>query len=181
MRIACLYFPHFYVQVEGLGCAFPEGRPVVTCEGPDCGGHVVDCSEEAAQAGVLPGMSVRDASYRCPDAFFLPDSGRCEAVWADILFALGAFSLRIEPENCGLAYLDITKALRVYGSEKAAAAAICRDMLAFARLKARAGVGNSRFIAKQAALCAWDSLVIEPGGEIGVPCAFARRCPPPRR
>jgi DNA polymerase-4 len=166
MRIACVYFPHFYVQVEGLWRAFAEGRPVVICEGPDGGGHVVDCSEEAAQAGVLPGMSVRDASYRCPDALFLPDSGRCEPVWADILFALGAFSLRIEPEGCGLAYLDITKTLRVYGSEKAAAAAICRDMLAFARLKARTGVGNSRFIAKQAALCAWDSLVIGPGGEM---------------
>ena len=166
MRIACLYFPHFYVQVEGLGRALPEDRPVVIAERLDCGGRVVDCSEEAAQAGVLPGMSMRDASYRCPDALFLPDSGRCETVWVDMLFALGAFTLRIEPESCGLAYLDITKALRLYGGEMAAAAAICRDMLALSRLKARAGVGNSRFIAKQAALCAWDSLVIEPGGEM---------------
>ena len=38
-------------------------------------------------------------------------------------------------------------------------------MLAFSGLKAHIGVGNSRFIAKEAASCAWDTLVIEPGGE----------------
>ncbi len=167
MRIICVHFPHFYVQVEGLSRPLPPDRPVVIYDdGADGGGRALDCSEEAAQAGVLAGMSMRDASLRCPDALFLPDSGKCQSVWADVLFALGAFSLRIEPEGCGTAYLDITRASHVHGGEKAAAAAVCRDMLTLTRLRARTGVGNSRFIARQAASCAWDSIVIEPGGEM---------------
>jgi DNA polymerase IV len=165
MRIACVYLPNFYFQTERLKTPSIEGHPVIIGGMPEKKDRVADCSEEAAAQGVSPWMSLQEAYYRCPDALFLPFSGRYESTWEDILFALGAFSLRMEPEKAGLVYLDITRALKVYRDERALALAITREMAASSHLKARIGIGNSRFIAKQAALCAWDVLIMEPGGE----------------
>ncbi len=165
MRIACVHLPHFYTQVERLNNPEIEGSPVIIGGTPNERSSVADCSEEAAAQGIHPGMPVREAYYLCPDALFLPFDGRYERIWADILFALGAFALRVESERPGLAYLDITKASQIYKGERTMAAAIIREMLASSGLKAHIGVGNSRFIAKEAAFCAWDTLVIEPGGE----------------
>jgi DNA polymerase-4 len=180
MRVACVYLPHFYFQIERLKTPAIEDRPViigtpsapepsgrVPAKGVDAGrkGRVADCSEEAAAQGIAPGMSLQEAYYRCPDALFLPFSGRYESIWQNILFAIGAFSLRMEPEVPGLVYLDITKALKIFADEQALALAITRNMANSSHLEARLGIGNSRFIAKQAAQCAWDSLIIEPGGE----------------
>jgi len=165
MRTACVYLPHFYIQIERLKHPGIEDSPVIIGGMPDERNNVADCSEEAAAQGIYPGMAVREAYYLCPDALFLPFDNRYERIWTDILFALGAFSLRIEPEKPGLAYLDITKASKIYKGERAMAETIIREMLVSSRLKARIGVGNSRFIAKEAAFCAWETLVIEPGKE----------------
>ena len=45
------------------------------------------------------------------------------------------------------------------------ASAIIEEMLASLRVRVRVGVGNSRFIAKQAALSAWNLLIVAPGEE----------------
>lgn len=165
MRIACIFLPHFYIQVEKLVNPDLEDRPVIMGGSPDNGQHVVDCSEEAEAQGVYPGMALREAYYLCPDAVVLDLKNHYGRVWEDMLFALGAFSLHIEAESPGVAYLDITKALAIYKSERAVADAIIREMAESSCLRARIGIGNSRFIARQAAMCAWDTLIIEPGGE----------------
>jgi DNA polymerase IV len=165
MRVACVYLPNFYFQIEKLRVPAIEGHPVIIGGVPEEQDKVADCSEEAAAEGVSPGMSLQKAYYRCPDALFLPFSGRYESTWENILFALGAFSLKMEPEVPGIVYLDITKALKIYKDERALALAVTREMAESSHLKARIGIGNSRFIAKQAALCAWDVLIIESSGE----------------
>ena len=165
MRIACVHLPHFYIQVERLKNPDLEGLPVIVGGMPEERDNVADCSEEAAAQGIYPGMAVREAYYLCPDALFLPFNDRYARIWADILFALGAFALRAEPEKPGLAYLDITKASKIYKGERAMAMSIIREMRESSGLKAHVGVGNSRFIAKEAAACTWDALVIESGGE----------------
>jgi DNA polymerase IV len=164
MRIACVYFPHFYIQAEKLKTPGLEGFPVIIGGTPEERNNVIDCSEEAAAQGVRPGMSLREAHHLCPDATFLPFNDYSKRLWEDVLFALGAFSLRIESEGPGFAYLDITKALWVYRSERTVARTL-RDVLGSSCLSAGIGTGNSRFIAKQAALCAWDVLIVEPGEE----------------
>ena len=165
MRIACVYFPHLYMQIEKLKQPQLEGYPVIIGGMPEERESVADCSEEAAAQGVCAGMSLRQAYHLCPEALFLPFGGRYERIWEDILFALGAFTLRVEPTIPGLAYLDITEALKIYGNERALASAIIQEMLTSLRVQVRVGVGNSRFIAKQAALSAWDVLIVEPGEE----------------
>ena len=165
MRIGCVYFPHLYVQIEKLTQPRLEGYPVIIGGMPEERESVADCSEEAASQGVCAGMSLRQAFHLCPEALFLPFDSRCEHIWEDILFALGAFTLRVEPAIPGLAYLDITKALKIYGNERTLASAIIEEMLTSLRVQVRVGVGNSRFIAKQAALSAWNVLIVAPGEE----------------
>ena len=165
MRIACVYFPHLYMQIEKLTQPQLEGYPVIIGGMPEERSSVADCSEEAAAQGVFAGMSLRQAYHLCPEALFLPFGGRCEHIWEDILFALGVFTLRVEPTIPGLACLDITEALKIYGNERAMASAIIQDMLTSLRVQVRVGMGNSRFIAKQAALNAWNVLIVRPGEE----------------
>ena len=165
MRIACVSLPHLYMQIEKLTQPRLEGYPAIIGGRPEGRGSVADCSEEAAAQGVRAGMSLRQAYHLCPEAVFLPFSDRYARIWDDILFVLGAFALRVEPAMPGLAYLDITKAVKIYGNERALASAVIREALASLRVQAKIGVGNSRFIAKQAALSAWDALIVEPGEE----------------
>ncbi len=163
MRIACVYLPAFYVQLEIMQHPHLEGRPVII-SGRE-GNSVADCSQEAAALGVQPGMTLRDAYYLCPDALSLPFSDRYDSMWARVLFALGTFSLKIEPSVPGLAWLDVTKTMACRDrDERELALAIVRDMEC-SGLAARIGVGNSRFIAKEAALASWDALVIGQGEE----------------
>ncbi len=165
MRIACVHFPHLYMQSEKLTRPQLEGYPVIIGGTPDERSSVADCSEEAAAQGVRAGMPLRQAYHLCPEALFLPFGGGYGRIWEDILFSLGAFTLRVEPAIPGLAYLDITKARKIYGNERALALAIIEEMRASIRAQVRVGVGNSRFIAKQAALSAWDTLIVEPAEE----------------
>ena len=162
MRIGCVYFPHLYMQIEKLTQPQLEGYPAIIGGMPEERESVADCSEEAASQGVCAGMSLRQAYHLCPEALFLPFDSRYEHIWEDILFALGAFTLRVEPTTPGLAYLDITEALKIYGGERTLASAIVREMLTSLRVRVRVGVGNSRFIAKQAALSAWMCLSSHP-------------------
>jgi nucleotidyltransferase/DNA polymerase involved in DNA repair len=153
------------MQVEELRTPGLTDRPVVIGGGPGERRVVADCSEEAEAMGVCPGMPLREALSLCPDAALIPPGGGYERVWEEILFALGAFTLRVEAEAPGLAYLDMTKVLDVNGDEKGAALAMSRKVRESSRMRMTVGVGNSRFIARQAASRAFDALVIPPGAE----------------
>ena len=167
MRIACVYIPHFHVQVERLRTPRLRKRPVVIGGLPDDKTSVIDCSEEAVAQGVRPGMELREAYHLCPKAKFLTfDRDLAEEVWEEVLYMLGAFSLRMEPKRQGLVYLDISKALKLYASEEYLALTVVEALLQGFQLAAIAGVGNSRFVAEQAALCAPRGvLVIRSGTE----------------
>ena len=167
MRIACVYIPHFHVQIESVGSPEFKKRLVVIGGTPDERTSVVDCSEEAAGKGVYIGMPLRDAYHICPEAAFLTfDKDLSEGVWEEMLYLLGAITLRMEPKGQGLVYLDITKALKLYASEEYVSSTIVAAMRDAFQVKAKVGVGNSRFIAEQAALCAPKQiLVVRPGTE----------------
>lgn len=142
-------------------------HPVVIGGLPDDKASVIDCSEEVMAEGVRPGIELREAHHLCPKAKFLTlDRELAEEVWEGVLYMLGAFSLRIEPKEEGLVYLDISKALKLYANEEYLASTLVEALSQEFHLEMRMGVGNSRFIAEQAALCAPRSvLVIRPGTE----------------
>lgn len=167
MRIACVYIPHFHVQIESLRSPGLRKHPVVIGGLPDERASVIDCSEDAAGKGVYAGMPLRDAHHLCPEAAFLTfDRELPDEVWEEALYLLGAIALRMEPKEHGLVYLDITRALKVYVNEERVSSTIVEVMQEVLQLKAKVGVGNSRFIAEQAALCAPRKiLVIRAGTE----------------
>ncbi len=165
MRIACLYIPHFHVQIESLRSPGLLRRPVVIGGSPDEKASVIDCSEEAAGKGVYAGMPLRDAYHLCPGAAFLTfDKELSEEVREEMLYLLGAITLRMEPKEQGLVYLDITKALKLYMSDEYVASTIVEAMRDAFHMKAKVGVGNSRFIAEQAAMCAPKQILVIPAG-----------------
>jgi nucleotidyltransferase/DNA polymerase involved in DNA repair len=165
MRIAYTYFPHFLYQVECLRNPDLEGIPVLV---RGIQGHVdavADCSPEAAAEGVLPGLTVEEASGRCPDAVVISPSDLPEVAWQKTILALEALSVKIEVEGTGCAYLDLGAIEKDRPDEQGLGRHIIETIQESLGLTARVGIGNSRFVAKEAAICAWDCLVIAPGGE----------------
>jgi nucleotidyltransferase/DNA polymerase involved in DNA repair len=165
MRIAYTYFPHFLYQVECLRNPDLEGIPVIV---RGIQGHVdvvADCSPEAAAEGVPPGLTVEEASDRCPDAVVISQSGSFEVAWQKIILVLERLTAKIEVEGIGCAYLDLGVIEKGRHDERGLGRHVIETIEESLGLTARVGIGNSRFVAKEAALCAWDCLVIAPGGE----------------
>ena len=168
MRAACIYIPHFYVQIARLTAPGLAGRPLIIGEGSEEKGRVVDCSEEAARLGAFPSMPLKDAYRLCTNALFVPLNQReCGHAWEEVLCALAGISLRIESGGPGTAFLDITRLPKLYKSEEQLISAAVRLVLDQFHFGVKAGVGNSRFIACEAALSAplHDMLIIRQGGE----------------
>ena len=167
MRIACVYIPHFYVQVERILHPESNGLPIVIGGLPEERAAVVDCSEEMAMRGVSPSMPLKDAYHLCPHALFMPfNQGMYEDTWEKVIFTLQSFTPRIETGVPGLAYLDITRTLKIYKDESLLASAIIRALSLASQLKTKVGIGNSRFVARVASsLALRDTFVVQPGEE----------------
>ena len=164
MRIVCVHMPHFHVQVERLRQPELKRRPVVIGGSPEERAYVVDCSDEAAEKGVVPSLSLREAHHLCPEALFLlPDREWYGKIWDEIVYSLGVFTLRIDSEGEGIAYLDITNTpKKIYRSEEVLAAGIIRALFGSFTVKVKVGVANSRFVAYWAALRAPHHLLVIP-------------------
>ncbi len=168
MRAACVHIPHFYVQLVRLKDPVLAERPLIIGEGTEEKGRVVDCSEEVAGLGIFPSMPLKDAYRLCTNALFVPLNQKdCGYAWEEILCALAGISLRIESGEPGTAFLDITRLPRLYKSEEQLVSAAVQLILDQFHFVAKAGVGNSRFIACEAALSAppHDMLIIRSGKE----------------
>jgi DNA polymerase IV len=166
MRMVCVVIPHLHVQAKRL--LNPElGRvPLIIGGMPEERVPVVDFSEEAERRGVRPSMSMRGAYQLCPDALFLPlDEDEYDTLWGEVISTLTYFSVRIESTGPGTAYLDITRMPGIYGSEALLASGIVHEISTRFQLKVRAGVGNSRFVARMAATSAQRSSCVIPPGE----------------
>lgn len=72
MRIGCIFFPNFAVQVEVRDNNTLSGKPIIIGGFPYQLKPVHDASEEAMGQGVKRGMPLRQAYALCPQATFLP-------------------------------------------------------------------------------------------------------------
>jgi DNA polymerase IV len=167
MRAASVYIPHFYVELARLKDPELTGIPLIIGGRPEENGCVVDCSEEPAKQGVFPSMPLKDAYRLCTDALFVPFKKREYAhAWEEVLSALAGISLRIKSREPGTAFLDITRLPGIYKSEGQLASVAVQLVFDRFHLRAKVGVGNSRFISFEAALSAsQDVLNIGPGKE----------------
>jgi DNA polymerase-4 len=167
MRTACVYIPHFYLQVELLKNPDLVKQPVVIIDNAEKRELVLDCSEDLVQRGIRPPMPLKDAGHLCFDATHIPARRKeCREAWDAMLFLIASITLRIEPWEPGTAFLDITRLPGMYKSEEKVACALAHLITGQFHVKVAVAVGNSRFLALEAALCAsQDILVVPPGGE----------------
>jgi len=167
MRVACVTIPHFYIQVERLNRPHLKNRPVVVVAMPEERGFVLDCSDELVKRGVSPFMPMKDAASLCFDAVPLFVQRReYTTIWDNILSSIAEITLRIEAKGTGTAFLDITRLPGMYRSEEQLALALTGLISDRFHLKAHIGIGNSRFMACEAACSAVkDICVVRRGTE----------------
>lgn len=134
---------------------------------PEERGFVLDCSEELIKRGVSPSMPLKEASNLCFDAVPLFVQRREFAnIWDKILSSIAEITLRIEAKETGTTFLDITRLPGMYKSEEQLALALVELFSDRFHLKAHIGVGNSRFLACEAALSATKGIhVVRKGTE----------------
>ncbi len=98
--IACVRVPFFAAAVERLHNPHLEGAPLVIGDPPQAPQHVFAVSHEAAEAGIAPGMAVREAQALCPDLRVIPASHtRYRRALGAVLETLAIFSPFVEPEH----------------------------------------------------------------------------------
>ena len=163
MKIICLFIPHLSVQWElkknpGLSKAaliiggFPyEKKPVI------------DCSELAAAEGVSPGMTLRQASHRCPGATFLPlDEAGYAKAFDEVLDILDQFSPAVEADGYGKAFLDVTGTEQLFGTSEALATRMSGEVTQKFGFKSQMGIASGMFVAGIAAsLASTSPLIVE--------------------
>jgi nucleotidyltransferase/DNA polymerase involved in DNA repair len=166
MRVLCLFIPHLPVQwelkrhLDLLKVAFVIGGF------PHERKTVLDCSEKAATSGAHPGMTLRQASHRCPDAIFLPvdEDGYAQA-FEEVLDILDRFSPTVEADSLGKVFLDVTGTEQLFGPATSLAERVSRDVLHQTGFKSQIGVAGSKFVAGIAASLASASPLIVRIGE----------------
>ena len=148
--IACVWLPQLPLRVEVLRRPNLEGRPLVLGGGPGERRLVQLCSPEAEQAGIQPGLPLREVLALCRDAVILqPDPVRTAEVLEEVLNRLQRVSPVVELEAEQL-LLDLRGLREVYHAdpsdlERAIRTAVPR------LLQPRVGVAGGRFTASVAA------------------------------
>lgn len=116
MQLACVYLPHFRVQVEALRHHQWRDRPLIIVQPAAGQRKVLDHSPQATD--VHPGMPLAEAVARCPQAALIePDHPSYIARFSRILDALGRVSPLVEGAELGLAYVGLDGLERLYGGE----------------------------------------------------------------
>ncbi len=165
MQIACVLAPDLPIQVER------QRRKV---DGPLLIAHPVDgatvfaMSDDAAEAGVLPGMSLYQARQIIPAALVIePDEMTYHACHGSMEAALRAFSPAIETVGLGEFLVDARGLERSHGNDQAIAEAMNAAARSASGLSGRVGLATGKFIAQQAARSAPPDgvRVIAPGDE----------------
>ncbi|MBX3071742.1 MAG: DNA polymerase Y family protein [Thermomicrobiales bacterium] len=150
MAIACILIPHFSLRMTLLDRPDLDGLPLVLTSPPNARTCVVDCSPEAAQRGVRPGMLLREVTALVPEAVFIePNPVREATTFERILAALETVSPSVEPEGTSRCYVDISGLGRHYPSPQAAAQRLL-DLIP-SILRPRAGIAPGKFTALVAA------------------------------
>ena len=95
--ISSILFPYFVTAVERRSDPSLAGQPLVISAADLTTDKVLTVSFEAARSGVKPGMSLRQARVRCPQARLIPARpDRYQETLAEILDLLCPFTAKLE-------------------------------------------------------------------------------------
>jgi len=166
MRIGCVFFPNFAVQVELKTNNMLAGKPVIVGGFPHELKAVHDASKEAIRLGVKKGMPLRQAYALCPQGIFLPlAEDKYRDAFTHILKLLLHCSPVVEAGNGDCAFLDATWEQDKIRFLKETMERIKRET----SLNASAGIASSKFVAQVA------SQVAKPGECLIVPDGEERK------
>jgi DNA polymerase-4 len=139
----------FFASVEQVLDPTLVGKPVIVGGDPDGRGVVCTASYEARKFGIHSAMPLATAKRLCPHAVFI--KGKFEH-YRDaserIMNLLDAVSPRIEHLSVDEAYVDITGSLRLFGSGRAIAMRLKRDIRDRTALPASFGIAANKLVAK---------------------------------
>src|SRR5436309_15470723 len=108
VKVACVWIAQLPLRVEVLRHPAWDGRPLVLGGAPGERKVVQLCSPEAEQAGITPGLLLREVVPLCRDAIVLqPDPVRTAAVLEQVLAALQQVSPLVEVDASGYLFLDL--------------------------------------------------------------------------
>ena len=140
--VCCGLTPHYQLALHQE----LYGRPVVVAAWRDV---VVCCSTEAAEAGVRPGMSQRQAQQLCPDAELLdPDPAGADRLQELVCAALYDLSPRVEARLEGAAWIELEGVIQ----PRLALREMRRRLREATGAEPRLGLGPGPFTARVAAL-----------------------------
>ncbi|HKG27222.1 MAG TPA: hypothetical protein VKB09_16340 [Thermomicrobiales bacterium] len=150
MTVACVYVPHFALRMALLERPGLDGVPLVLTSPPSSRVVVADCTQEAIEQGIRPGMPLREVTALCPEAVFIqPNPARDAAAFDRIVEALEEFSPLVEPSEAGCCYVDL-KGLERHDATIEDAAARLLGLVPRV-LRPRTGVAPGKFTAWVAA------------------------------
>jgi DNA polymerase IV len=158
----------FYASVEVLENPALAGKPVLV-GGTGPRGVVAAASYEARRFGIHSAMPMGRARRLCPQAIVLPPRFDLYAAKSRAVHEIfAAFTPLIEPIALDEAFLDVTGALRLFGTGAEIGAAIRARVQAETGLTASVGVAPNKLLAKLASDDAKPDgmLVVEPGSEL---------------
>jgi nucleotidyltransferase/DNA polymerase involved in DNA repair len=121
MDVACLLIQDFLVALARRDNPRLRGQPVVIGGSPEEHAAVAACSEEAAEAGVAVGTTLRRALALCPGAVFLPlQEGQAAAEGAALVDLLHLYSPLIEAIAPGHVHFEIRGLAKLARMDEAA-------------------------------------------------------------
>ncbi|GAB2570099.1 DNA polymerase Y family protein [Leucobacter ruminantium] len=161
-RTLVLWIPDWPVRAHAIERAAEEAPPLPPTVALVSQRRVVACSAAARAEGVRPGLSEREAQFRCADAVILPhDPEVDERRFAPVIAALERIIPGVSPLRPGLCAMRARGPARYYGGEDRAAAEILRLAESLELPDARIGIADGWFAAEQAARSAADAPGIE--------------------
>ncbi len=156
LEVCCVWLPQLPLRVELLRHPAWDGRPLVLGAGPGERKVVRLCSPEAEDAGIRPGLPLREVLSICRDAIIVqPDPVRIAAVLEEVLGRLRRVSPTVQPDGDRI-FLGLRGLRGIYGGDLALLARAIRSAVPHL-LRPRVGVAGSKFAALVAARTAAPS------------------------